>query len=82
MTLAVSTGQVLIAVALWLFVLIPGLVTAMKGQWLFLVVGVLAGGLVWLIVAFRLARPGSFWARRFYDETKLRRAQARYGRPD
>lgn len=75
-------GQLVIAVALWLFVLVPGVVTALKGQWLFLVAGILVVGLVWLIVAFRLARPGSFWARRFYDDGKLRRAQARYGRPD
>ncbi len=76
---AVTTTQVVIAVGLWLLVLVPGFVTAPKGQWLFLGVGLLVGGLVWLIVAFRLARPNSFWARRFYGEEKLRGSQARYG---
>jgi hypothetical protein len=55
------------------------MVTAMKGQWLFLAAGILVGGIVWLIVAFRLARPNSFWARRFYGPEKLRMAEARYG---
>ena len=45
-TVGVSTTQVLIAAALWLCVLLPGLVTALKGQWLFLMVGALVGGLV------------------------------------
>lgn len=79
MSLAVTTAQVLVAVGLWLFVLVPGVVTALKGQWVLLAAGVLVGGLVWLIVAFRLARPGSFWARRFYGADKLARAEARYG---
>jgi hypothetical protein len=79
MTSAVSTTQVLVAVGLWLFVVVPGVITALKGQWLLLTVGVLVGGIVWLIVALRLARPNSFWARRFYGEEKRRRSQARYG---
>jgi hypothetical protein len=79
MMIAVTTAQVLIAVALWLFVVVPGIITALKGQWLFLAVGFLVGGIVWLIVAFRLARPDSFWARRFYDDRNLQRSQARYG---
>ncbi len=29
--------------------------------------------------ALRLAKPGSYWARRFYDEAKLTRATARFG---
>ncbi len=79
MLTAVTTTQVLIAVGLWLFLLVPGVVTALKGQWLLLAVGLLVGGIVWMIVAFRLARPNSFWARHFYDETKRERSQARYG---
>jgi hypothetical protein len=79
MTIAVSTTQALVAVGLWLCVVVPGVVTALKGQWLLLAVGLLVGGIVWLIVALRLARPNSFWARRFYGKEKRRRSQARYG---
>ncbi len=75
----VTTTQAFIAVGLWLVVLLPGLVTALKGQWLLLAAGLLVGGLVWLIVAFRLAGPKSFWARRVYDEDKLRSSEAGYG---
>jgi signal peptidase I len=48
-------------------------VTALKGKW-----GVLALGLLcwpaWALGAVRLARPGSYWARRFYDAEQEERA--------
>jgi hypothetical protein len=31
-----------------------------------------------LWAAFRLAKPGSPWARRFYDESKLERSRERF----
>jgi hypothetical protein len=78
---AVSAWQVLVALALWALVLVPGVVTALKGQWLLLVAGVLVLGLVWLIAAFRLARPNSYWARHFYSPQKLERSLERYPQP-
>jgi hypothetical protein len=48
-----------------------------------LIVGVV-GFLLWpvaLVGAIRLAEPNSFWARRFYDEDKLRRSRERYPDP-
>lgn len=40
------------------------IVTALKGRWGWFVVGVLTGGLGFLIGAALPARPGSVWARR------------------
>jgi hypothetical protein len=78
---AVAAWQVLIAMAIWGLVLVPAIVTALKGQWLLLAAGVLLLGFVWLIAAFRLARPNSYWARHFYSPEKLERARARYAQP-
>jgi hypothetical protein len=57
----------------------PLLVTALKRQWLLFAAGWLTIGLVWWIASLRLARPDSWWARRFYGPDKLARAQRRYG---
>jgi hypothetical protein len=62
-----------------LLVALPGVVTLLKGQFLIFVIGVVLIGLVWVVAAFRLARPDSWWAQRFYDDAKLRRARERYG---
>jgi hypothetical protein len=51
----------------------------MKGQWVLLIAGFVTVGFVWLIAACRLAKPGSYWARRFYGPEKLARSRARYG---
>ena len=78
---AVSTGwAAFYVVALFGWLIGPAIVTALKGQWIFLALGLLTGGFVWWIVALRLAQPRSRWARRVYDAGKLGRAEARYGR--
>lgn len=79
--IAASTGvAILYAVLLWLVLIVaPASVTGMKGQWMLFVAGFITVGAVWWIAAFRLARPGSWWARRFYDDGKLARAERRYG---
>ncbi|MGA8926835.1 MAG: hypothetical protein WB462_11495 [Solirubrobacterales bacterium] len=79
--LATSTSLAIVyAVLLWLVLVVgPMTVTALKGQWLLFAAGWLTVGVVWWIAAFRLGRPGSWWARRFYDEDKLSRSRARYG---
>jgi hypothetical protein len=79
--LAVSSG-IAIAYTAGLFLLLvigPLVVTALKKQWLLFAAGWLTVGIVWWIAALRLARPDSWWARRFYDEDKLARAEARCG---
>jgi len=53
-------------------------VTAAKGKWLLLA----ADAFIWLFsyfAAVRLAKPGSLWARRWYDRDKMHRALLRYG---
>ena len=60
--------------------LATGVVTALKGKWGVLVLG-LAFWPAWVLGAIRLARPGSIWARRFYgDEKRARSARVARGR--
>lgn len=66
-------------VALFVVLIVaPLIVTALKRHWLLFVAGWLTIGLVWWIASLRLARPDSWWARRFYGQDKLARAQRRY----
>ena len=76
-----TTWAVVYGLGLWLLVLTPAVITALKGQWLLFGAGFLGLGLVWVIAAFRLARPNSRWAKRFYGPEKLARARARYPEP-
>ena len=57
---------------------VTGTITAMKGKWGFLVAGFFVG-IFWLVGSIRLAKPGSYWYRRFYDEDKRTGADARFG---
>ena len=42
-----------------------GVITALKGQWTWLAIGLLTGGLLWILTAWLLpAAPDSWWARR------------------
>lgn len=81
MLTAVSTGgAVAYGISLWLILAIaPATVTALKGQWMLLIAGFVTVGIVWMIAAFRLARPNSWWSRRLYGPDKAGRAQRRYG---
>jgi hypothetical protein len=62
-----------------LLIIAPTTIIALKGQWVLLAAGFLTLGLVWVIVALRLARLKSWWARRVYGPEKLVWARARYG---
>lgn len=80
MPLAVSLEQALYGGFLFLILLlVPATVTLLKGQRALFVIGLLFFGAVWTVAAFRLARPDSWWAHRFYDDHKLARARRRYG---
>ena len=57
---------------------VPGAVTLLKGRVGLFAAGWLVGGLVWMIVAVRLALPESYWANWFYREEKVARARRRY----
>lgn len=55
-----------------------GCVTAAKGRWGWLLVGLVTGGLAWLLSAFLIAAPDSFWARHFYGSDKQARSMAAF----
>ena len=57
---------------------VPGAVTLLKGRTGLFAAGWLVGGLVWMIVSFRLALPDSHWARWLYGQDKVSRARQRY----
>jgi hypothetical protein len=68
----VTAGTFLIqpnpALIIWTLVIVAAIVmggvTAAKGRWGWFVIGLLTGGLVWLVSGFLEATPGSLWARR------------------
>jgi hypothetical protein len=65
--------------ALLVLIVIPAVVTLLKGHWGLFGLGLIFLGIIWWIAALRLAHPESVWARRLYGERKLDRARARYG---
>ena len=67
--------MVAIVATVYLALLGCGVITALKGKWGIVVVGLFLGP-AWILGAVRLARPGSLWARRFYDEDQRRHAAA------
>jgi len=78
--LSVSTGgAIAYGIAIWLFVLLPGIVTLLKGHRGLFAAGLAVAGIVWAVACFRLARPESRWAQWFYGPGKMARARARYG---
>ena len=56
---------------------VSAVVTALKRKWWFFGLG-FAINLLWYIGAIRLAKPDSYWARRFYSPTKMANAQERF----
>jgi hypothetical protein len=45
--------------------LVAGAITAAKGRWGWILIGLLTGGLPWLVTAFLAADPDSLWRRMF-----------------
>jgi hypothetical protein len=59
-----------------LALVVCGTITATKGRWGWVVIGLLTSGLAWLITApLLIARPDSLWARRFYGPRRMARAE-------
>jgi hypothetical protein len=77
--LRVTEVVVFVVVLAVIFALIfaPGAITVAKGHVALFVAGMLFGP-IWLIAAFRLAKPNSPWARRYYGPEKLERSESRY----
>lgn len=78
MQAALSIEGIFYLLVLWAICLSPAVVTALKGHVALFIAGFLTLGLVWVIACFRLAKPNSSWARRFYGEEKMRRSHQRY----
>jgi hypothetical protein len=76
-----SIVEALVVVAILVICLVPGAITALKGHVALFVAGFFVG-LVWLVAPFRLAKPNSPWARRFYSGEKLEKARSRYPKVD
>lgn len=58
---------------------IPAGITWSKGQRAAFFLGFVLLGMIWIVAACRLARPSSWWARRFYGPAKMQRARHRSG---
>jgi len=57
---------------------IPAGITWAKGQRVAFLLGFILFGMIWIVAAVRLARPSSWWARRFYGPKKMQRAISRF----
>jgi hypothetical protein len=77
--LASSAIGLILGLALIGLLLVLGVICAMKGKWVFSVVGFFSG-IFWIIGASRLAKPNSFWARRWYEGVEIAEAERRFSR--
>jgi len=73
------TERLLVLSVLIVVVGIPAGITLSKGHRAAFVLGFLIMGMIWIVAACRLARPSSWWARRFYGPKKMQRAIDRFG---
>lgn len=69
-----------VVVVLVLVYLVPLALTAAKGKYGLVLLGILLHP-AWWFGAVRLAKPQSFWARRFYGDQKMNDALQRHGAP-
>lgn len=69
-----------IGVAFLLALAALGIATGLKFKWATLAIGFLLWP-AWLVGAIRLAKPGSIWARSFYDDRRRARAAERAENP-
>jgi hypothetical protein len=74
---ASSAGRFIFGVALITTLLGLAAICAMKGKWVFFVLGWFSG-IFWIVGAWRIAKPNSFWARRRYGDVELTEAQLRF----
>jgi hypothetical protein len=72
------TERLLALSILIVVVVMPAGITWSKGQHAVFFLGFFLPGTVWVVAACRLARPSSWWARRFYGPEKMQRALNRF----
>jgi hypothetical protein len=70
--------RLLVLSILIVMIVVPAGITWSKGQRAAFFLGFLLLGMVWVVAAFRLARPSSWWARHFYGPEKMQRALKRF----
>jgi len=70
--------RLVVLITLIIVVGIPAGITWSKGQRAAFFLGFLLLGMIWVVAACRLARPSSWWARRFYGPEKMQRALNRF----
>jgi hypothetical protein len=78
---SVSVVEVALAIVVLAVCFVPGAITALKGRLALFVVGFFFGP-VWLVAMFRLGKPNSPWARRFYSPERLDKARERFPEVD
>jgi hypothetical protein len=66
------------AIGVWSLLLGPATVLWLKGRSDLVLLGLCTLGLVWIVGLTRIAKPDSWWARRFYGPDKLAKARARH----
>lgn len=71
--------RLLVLAILLVVVGIPAGITWSKGHRAAFFLGFVIIGMIWIVAACRLARPSSWWARRFYGPRKMQRALSRFG---
>jgi hypothetical protein len=59
-------------------IVVPFTINMTKGKYGFAALGFLVG-IVWWVGVFRLAKPGSPWARKFYGPDKIAEIVRRHG---
>jgi heme O synthase-like polyprenyltransferase len=73
---ASSVARVIVGAGLIAALLAFAVICAMKGKWVFFVLGWFSG-IFWMVGAWRLAKPNSYWAKRRYGDAELTEAQLR-----
>jgi hypothetical protein len=77
--LAADTATMSPLVTLWVVLSPFAILGCLKGRYALSIVGmVVLFGIPTILTATRLARTDSWWARRFYDDERLREADERY----
>lgn len=72
-----NTGAILFALSILALWTVCPIISAMKGKYGMVVLGFLVHP-CWAFGAIRLAKPDSYWARRFYGPDKMNLAKIRF----
>lgn len=68
--------------AVLLLVTAFAVIAALKGKPFLVLAGLVLTPVLWVVGTARLAKPNSYWARRFYTDAKIERAERRFPEAD